>query len=318
MKRPELVTAALVVLAFIAGAIESPYFLHAGYLLDQTSLYVEGGFLALGMTFVIVGGQIDLSVASAMALVAAVTAKLFAAGWPVWAGGSAGLALGALLGWFNGFLVGRLRLPSFMVTLATMAGFRGAAQALLGAQSVRIPARFEGIDRLHVLGTPAPVPLVLLAIGAVFAAALLHRTVFGRWVFSIGTNHRAALFSGVPVARVTTALFVLSGVCAGIGGLLIDSRLGVARYDHARGLELDVITAVVLGGASISGGKGSILGTVLAVLLLMLVRTNMGVSNVTAEYQLTAIGALLVIAVLIRSAFERRSRVVKRQPLTSA
>jgi rhamnose transport system permease protein len=309
MKRSELVTGALVVLAFIGGVIESPYFLNFPYLLDKSSMYVEQGFLALGMTFVIVAGQIDLSVASAMVLVAAVTAKLLDAGWPLWAGSLAGIALGCALGALNGVLVARVRLPSFMVTLASLAAFRGIAQAMLGAQSAPLPASFKGIDQMHIPGTPIAAPLVLLVLAAVLAALLLHRSEFGRWVFSVGTNPKASVFSGIPARAVALWVFVLSGLCAGIGGLLIDSRLGVARYDLAKGWELDVITAVVLGGASISGGKGSILGTMLAALLLFFVRTGMGVANVTDDYQLTVIGALLVVTVLVRTTFERKGRL---------
>jgi rhamnose transport system permease protein len=313
LARRELVPALLVVLAFVVGAAQSPYFLDARYLLDASSLYVEAGLLALGMTLVIVSGHIDLSVAAMLALVACVVGKLLDAGHPPFLVLPGGLILGTFLGWCNGALIARLRLPSFVVTLATMAAYRGIAQALLGAESVKIPANLVGVDFATVPGTPIPVPLAILVVVAVLMGLLLHRTVLGRWIYADGTNERAAFFSGVPTQRVTTTVFALSGLMAGLAALLIDSRLGVARFDHARGLEVDVITAVVLGGTSIAGGSGSILGTMLALLLIGLLRTGMGVANVTAEYQLAAVGTLLVVAVLTgnlveRIAASRRSR----------
>lgn len=305
LRRRELVPAILTVLAFIIGAIASPYFLDIRYLLGSSSLYVETGLMALAMTLVIVSGNIDLSVASNLALVACVTAKLLNAGWSTPAALFAGIALGTALGYLNGVLVSRLKLPSFVVTLATMAAYRGAAQVLVGSESAKVPVALSGVDYIKVPGTPIPLPLVIFVAVAILFSCLLHRTVFGRWVVTVGTNARAAAFSGVPVERVTTLVFTLAGTISGMAGLIMASRLGVARFDHARGAEVDVITAVVLGGASIAGGTGSILGTCLALLLVALLRTGMGVANVTAEYQLAAVGTLLVISVMINNSAER-------------
>jgi len=266
-------------------------------LLDSTTLYVETGLLALGMTFIIVSGNIDLSVASMTALVACVTGKLMASGWSIPASCLTGLGLGIMLGGFNGLLVAKMKLPSFVVTLATMAVYRGIAQVLLGATSVKIPAGFVGIDMQYLPGH-LPIPLVILLAIAVILGLVLHRTLFGRWVFALGTNELASFYSGLPVAAVKVGVFALSGLMAAIAALLMDSRLGVARFDHARGLELDAITAVLLGGASIFGGRGSVLGTTLAVFLVAVLRIGMGVANVKAEYQLAVIGTLLVVAVL--------------------
>lgn len=294
----ELVPAVLAVLVFIHGATTSPYFLDFRYLLDRSSLYIETGLLALAMTLVIVAGQIDLSVASTLALVACVVARLMEAGVPAVVALPLGLALGAALGGINGLLIARLKLPSFMVTLATMAAYRGVAQVMVGEGSAKVDPRLVGLDMMTIPGTPIPLPLVVFVLTAVVVGLLLHRTTLGRRIFAVGTNERAAFFAAVPTARVTTIVFTLAGLLAGFAGLLIASRLGVARYDHGRGMEVDAITAVVLGGASISGGKGTVLGTFLALLLVGLLRTDMGVANVTADYQLAAIGALLVLSVL--------------------
>jgi rhamnose transport system permease protein len=293
----EIVPAILVIVAFIAGVIESPYFLDFRYLLDSSTLYIETGLLALGMTLVIVTGQIDLSVASTMALVACATAKMLQGHASPWIALPTGLILGTALGAINGVLVACLRLPSFLVTLATMAVYRGVAQVMLGSSSITIPARLTGIGFVKELGLP--VPLLGLAVVAVGVGLVLHRTVLGRWIFTVGTNEKAADYSGVPTANVKIFVFALSGFMAGLAALLINSRLGVARFDDARGLELDVVTVVVLGGTSISGGNGSILGSMLALVLIGLIRTGMGLANVTAEYQLAAVGTLLVMAIVI-------------------
>lgn len=303
--RREMVPAVLAILAFAVGAFASPYFLDARYLLDASSLYVEIGLLALGMTLVIVAGHIDLSVASILALVACVTAKLLNSGWSPAMALPTGLALGTALGWLNGAIVARLKLPSFVVTLATMAAYRGAAQVLVGSESAKVPANLIGIDFSTVPETPIPLPLAILVVTAILVGLVLHRTVLGRWIVACGTNERAAFFSGVPTPRVTATVFAMSGFLAGFAGLIIGSRLGVARFDHGRGMEVDAITAVVLGGASIAGGSGTVLGTGLALLLIALLRTGMGVANVTAEYQLAAVGTLLVVSVIVGNLADR-------------
>jgi ribose/xylose/arabinose/galactoside ABC-type transport system permease subunit len=189
-----------------------------------------------------------------------------------------------------------------------MAIYRGIAEVLLGPASIRLPSEFTTFGNATALGSPVPYSLILLAAMAVLSGVLLGRTVLGRWIYSVGTNERAAVFSGVPSGRVVTIAFILSGAFAGMGGLLVAARLGVARFDSAKGMELDAITAVVLGGASIFGGSGSIFGTVLALLVLAVLQIGMGVANVTQEYQLAVIGTLLVAAVAVGAVFQRQSR----------
>jgi rhamnose transport system permease protein len=142
---------------------------------------------------------------------------------------------------------------------------------------------------------------VLLAL-AIVTGVVLHRTVFGRWVFALGTNESAARYSGLPNDFTKVAVFSFTGLMAGVGALLMDSRLAVARFDLARGVELEAITVAVVGGAAIAGGRGTVLGTTIALFLIIVVRTAMGVANVKPEYQLTAIGSLLVLAVLVENA----------------
>ena len=201
-----------------------------------------------------------------------------------------------------------MKLPSLAVTLATLALYRGVANILVGDDSrpklawsrdIVFPSWFVGIHKVTIPGTPIPLPLVILIVLAIILGLVLHKTTFGRWVYAVGTNEDAARFSGVPTERVKTIVFTLAGFLSGLAGLIMVSRLGVARYDHARGWELDVITAVVLGGVQISGGRGSMLGAVIAFFLIVFLRTGMGVANIKAESQLTAIGTLLVISVIV-------------------
>jgi rhamnose transport system permease protein len=296
---PELMVGALLVIAFVVCAALEPFFRDATYLLDRTSLFMEVGLMAVGMSFVIVGGHIDLSCASILALVGAVIAAL-SVRWhvPFFALMLAAPLLGAILGGVNGVLVSRLGLPSLVITLGTMAVYRGLAQVLIGDHSEPVPSWFVGIDRITIGDSPIAMPLVIFLSLAVVLGLVLHRTVFGRWIFAMGTNSEAAVYSGVPVQSVTISCFVLSGVLSAVAALMMMSRLGVARYDNAQGLELDVITAVVLGGTSIFGGRGTMIGTVLALFLIGVLQTGMGVANIKSEYQATANGGLLIFAVL--------------------
>lgn len=300
---PELVTAVLIVLAFVVGAMESHSFLDPIYLLDRTKLFAETGLMVIGMTFVIVCGEIDLSVAANLGLTACLAGKLAqVAPAPVVI--LAGILIGGLLGAFNGVLVAYAKLPSFLVTLGTLAFFRGAAQALVGSESVSLPAGMKGVGEAY-LPYPIPISLVIVLVVGLGLGIVLHRSMMGRWIYATGANEQAAHYSAVPAAQVKFWVFVLSGLLAGIGAILMDSRLGVARFDHARGFELDVITATVLGGASIYGGKGSMLGAILAFFLIFLVRTGLGLANVSADYQLAVVGTLLIVAVGLNTLAQR-------------
>lgn len=321
LTRPEAVALGLFIVAFIAGALLSPYFLDANFLLNYTSLYIEVGIMAIGLTFVIISANIDLSVASTLALVACIAGvSYFDFGLPMAITIVLSLGLGALLGWLNGIMVVRMKLPALAVTLATLALYRGAAQIIVGDDSrprlawsrdIVFPDWFVGINRVYLPGTSIPLPLVIFLALAIVMGILLHKTTFGRWTYAIGTNELAARHSGVPTERIKLLIFTLSGFLSGLAGLIMVSRLGVARYDHARGWELDAITAVVLGGTDIFGGRGSMFGTVIAFFLIVILRTGMGVANVKAESQLAVIGSLLVISVLLSnltSRFQKKSK----------
>lgn len=306
---PELVAVGLLVLAFIISAVREPKFLDIAYLFDRSTLYTETALLAIALTLVIVAGHIDLSCTSILALVGAVVITLHHKGLPFGLCAALAPVLGGLLGAFNGYLIGKRKLPSLVVTLATMALFRGGAQILLGDHGEKVPESFQHFEKLTVIPkTYFQAPLALTLVFAVAAGLLLHKTVFGRQVYAVGTNAEAARYSGVPVPSVLMRLFVLSGVVAGIASLTLLSRLGVARFDHARGQELDAITAVVLGGTSIFGGRGTIVGSLAALLLIGVVQTGMGVAGIKVESQVTVIGILLLVAVLLANLTSRRRR----------
>jgi rhamnose transport system permease protein len=314
--RPETVPLVLLVLAFIGGSLLSPYFLDLRFLLNNTSTYIEIGIMALGMVFVIISGNIDLSVASTLALVACIAGvTYFDLGVPMGIALPLALILGGLLGYLNGVLVTRLKLPSLAVTLATLALYRGVANILVGDDSrpklawsrdIVFPKWFVGVHQVTIFGIPFP--LFVFLVLAILLGLLLHKTVFGRWVYTIGNNRDAARYSGVPVEWVERVIFALAGLLSGLAGMIMVSRLSVARYDHARGWELDVITAVVLGGVDIRGGRGSMLGAVIAFFLIFVLRTGMGVANVKAESQLFVIGALLILSVIVSNVMSRFRR----------
>jgi rhamnose transport system permease protein len=300
---PETITLILLVAAFVVGAALSPFFLDLHYLLDSTSLYMEVGIMALAMTLVIISGNIDLSVASNLALTAVACARLYAAHiLPMAAAAALAPVLGAALGLFNGLMITRLGVPSLTVTLGTLALYRGLAQVLAGDHSIGgFPDWFVGID-YHKIAGLLPMPLIIFLLLAVLFGILLHKTVLGRCVYALGVNEPAARFSGIAVNRIKLVVFALSGAMSGLAAVMMLSRLTVARYDLAGGEELTVITAVVLGGTDIFGGRGSIFGTVLALFLLGFIRRGMGVADIAAENQLAVTGGLLIAAVLLTQA----------------
>lgn len=297
---PELIAAILLVVVFSVACAVVPGFFDARYLLARSTLDMEAGLLAITMTFVIGAGHIDLSVASILVLTSAVVAKLHGAapGVPFWVLVVLAPAFGGVLGLCNGLLVTRFNLPSLIVTLATMAGFRGLAQVLIGDASVRAPQSFVGFDNMLVANL-IPMPVVVFLAAAAILSLVLHKTVFGRYVLAMGTNPDVALYSGVPVARATNYIFMLSGAASGIAAMMMFSRFGAVEWVHAQGMELDVITAVVLGGASVFGGRATVIGSALALVLIFVIHAALDLSDISGPVQNGAVGAMLIIAVLL-------------------
>lgn len=296
----------LVALAiFTLNSFASPYFLSPWSLSDATFNFTEKALIALAMALLIISGEIDLSVAATLAL--ASTAMGLALQFGVDTPGlvAIGILVGLGCGAFNGFLVTRLGLPSIVVTIGTMSLFRGLAYAVLGDQVLKsYPTGFDVFGQGYLWGALSNEFALFLVLACAFAV-VLHRTVFGRRLFAIGNNPTAARFSGIAVERTRFWLFALVGLAAGLASLCLTSRLGSTRPSIAVGWELDIITMVVLGGVSILGGVGSILGVVLAALLMGLVNFGLGLLNVPGIVMQIVVGSLLV-AVIAVPALARR------------
>ncbi len=290
----------LIILLAIVNSMLSPYFLKWDNLMRASRDSVEVGIMMLTMVFVIITAGIDLSVASMLALTASFMGWLFNMGWNIWIAAGLALLLGAAAGAFNGFLISRVKLPPLVVTLGTFAFYRGMAYVLLGDEAARgYPSAFTFIGQGRVFGDwKVPFGLLLFAVLAVIFGLLLHRTPFGRMTYAIGNNETAARYSGVPVARIKMTIYTLSGVMAALAGIVLAARFGSTRPDIGLGLELDVITATVLGGVSINGGSGTMVGAVLSLILIWQLRFGMGLVNVPGQVQGVVVGMLLILSIL--------------------
>lgn len=294
LKSWEALLAVVAVAIFVANAFASPYFLDPWNLSDASFNFTEKALIAFAMAMLIIAGEIDLSVASIIALCSTVMGVAMVAGAPVWLLVVLGLGTGLACGAFNGLLVAGFGLPSIVVTIGTMSLFRGISYIVLGDGAFTgYPADFGWFGQGYVWWVFS-VELVLFAVMAVVFGLLLHRTNFGRMVYVIGNNATAARFSGVRVDRVRFILFLLTGVMSGLGAVCLTSRLGSTRPSIATGFELEVVTMVVLGGVSILGGSGSIPGVVIAALVMGLVTFGLGLLNVPGIVMSIIVGALLI------------------------
>lgn len=298
--RWEWMLVALILLDIVVNTRLSPFFLDARNLSRTSSDFMEIGLMMLPMVFIIITGNIDLSVASNMGMSASFMGLLHNLGVNIWVAALAGLLLGTLGGMLNGYLVSRLKLPALVVTLGTYAFYRGIAYGFLGDQAARgYPKAFTYFGQGKVFGSLIPFSVALFLVLAVIFGLVLHRTTFGRYLYSIGNNENATLYSGIPVARIKFILYVLSGFMAALAGLILAARFGSTRPDIGTGLELAVITAVVLGGVDINGGKGTMLGAVLSLFLIGLMRFGMGLLNIQGQVQGVVIGSLLILSILL-------------------
>ncbi|MDX8468217.1 ABC transporter permease [Mesorhizobium sp. VK23B] len=301
----EALLVVIAVLIFAVNSFASPYFLDPWSLSDLTFNFTEKGLIALAMALLIISGEIDLSVAAIVALASTMMgmAVQAGAGTPVLV--AIGIAVGLGCGAFNGLLVTRLGLPSIVVTIGTMSLFRGIAFIILGDQAYKgYPESFAFFGQGYVWWVFS-FELALFLIAALIYWFVLHRTSFGRKVFAIGNNPVACQFSGVRVGRIKFILFCLTGLMSGIASVLITSRLGSTRPSIAQGYELEAITMVVLGGVSILGGAGSILGVVLAAFIMGLVTFGLGLLNVPGIVMSIFIGLLLIIVIALPIVWRR-------------
>jgi rhamnose transport system permease protein len=324
LARWETLTVLLLVLAAIYGTVSSPDFFTGANFNSLTSDVVEVALMALAMTFVIVAAEIDLSVASILGLTCALLGALWDAGWAMELIIPAVLLVGAAAGAVNGVLVTRLGLPSLAVTIGTLALYRGLAYVILGDKAVAdFPDQYTNLGFGTFAGTQIPNPLVLFVVLALIFGFVLHRTSIGRAVFAIGANEEAARFSGLRVKRIKFWLFVVSGLIASLAGLVFAFRFASARADNGTGLELSVVACVLLGGVSIFGGRGTMLGVAAAVFLLATIRNALTINDASADVLTIVTGSLLLFSVLgpsvaarVREGLARRRGASTVSPVT--
>ncbi len=300
----EIVLFAVLMAVVVVMSFLSPFFLTLSNLLNTSRLFTEIGLIALGMTLIIITAGIDLSVGSALALVSVAVGFSFAAGVPLPLAILLGLFVGLMAGAFNSFFVTQLDLHPLVVTLGTLALFRGIAFGLSDADAVSDFPPWVDYFGQFFLG-PIPGQLLVFVVAVVAVWLILSRTRFGRYVYAIGHNEEAARFSGVPIRRVKIALYTGTGFLVALAAVIYTSRVSTARADSGTGLELDVIAAVVLGGASIYGGKGTIAGTVLGLLIISTLRNGLVLAGVSSTWQLFMLGLLLIAAVFFNEFFRK-------------
>jgi len=260
------------------------------------------GISAFGQSMVIIGGGIDLSPGSVMALSSIITAMLLAWGVDVSISVVAGLALGAFTGYINGILISKTKLPPFIATLGMMSVARGFCYGLTSGWPIRhLPPGFLflGQTDILILHWKVPLPVIFMIVLVIISFIFLNNTKSGYHIYAVGGNEYSASLTGINVGKIKILIYTLSGFFAAIGGLLMTSRLGVAAPTAALGYELDIIAAVAIGGISLRGGEGSIWGTLIGAAIMQVIRNGLVLMGFPAYWQPAAIGAVIIIAVMI-------------------
>jgi len=297
--------AVVVVAVIIAGAQTSPQFLTGNNMFNLGLSNGEIAIMVLPMTLIVISGEIDLSVASILGMASALLGVLWSHGWPMPAIFVVVAIVGLAAGAVNGLLVTRLGLPSLAVTIGTLALYRGIATILLGPNTVaNFPATYTNLGVNGVPGTGDDMTystLIFLVLAIIFGV-VLHATPFGRSIFAMGASADAARFAGIRVKRIKTILFMLSGLVCSLAGVLYTFRLNTAVQNNGLGLELDVVAIVLLAGVSIFGGKGTMIGVVLAVLAFAGLQNALLLTNFNQEATGIVTGALLLASVFVPNA----------------
>jgi rhamnose transport system permease protein len=302
----EIVLVVALVASLLVLSVTADRFMSVNNLLNQGRLMTEVALVALPMTFIIITGGIDLSVGSIMGLTAILLGVFWKnLGLPLPVAAGLAIVVAGAAGFFNGLLITRLRVPPLIATLATLALYRGLAEGISEARSVRgYPEWFFVLGQKDVLGVPTQLWLLFVAI--IFFWIVLSRTTFGRSLYAIGHNETAARYSAIKVDRIKLVIYTLSGLMAGIAGVIFVSRVSTTRSDMGMGLELDVIAAVVLGGTSIFGGIGTIAGTVLGFTLIQLLKNGLALTGVKGDATIVVIGTVLILSILITNFLQHR------------
>ena len=291
----------IVVLIFFS--IASPYFFTPSNLVGILMAATVTGILALGTTFVIITGGIDLSIGTGMILCGVMTGVFITFwGWPVWAGVLGAILFGALIGFVNGVNIAILKIPPFIATLGMMLIASGLSLVISGTKPIYFKEHpdFQLLMNFSVIpGARFPLGVVIFLVLVVVAAILLAKTIIGRYTFSIGSNEAATALSGVNVTKWKIIIYSLAGLFVGLAGVLAASRLSSAQPVGGLGLELEAIAAVVIGGTSLQGGKGSIVGTVIGALIVAVLTNGLRVTAVPQEWQSVVVGLVILIAVYL-------------------
>jgi rhamnose transport system permease protein len=306
LMRWETMLAAVLIVAFVTFSVLSPYFLNVDTLSDATFNFTERAIIALPLALLIIAGEIDISVAAIIALSSVAMGLGSAHGVGTLGLVGIGLGTGLVAGCINGALVTLGRVPSIVATIGTMTLFRGAAYAVLGDRVLKeYPESFAAFGQGYLIG-PISIELALFALFALSFGVFLHRTRWGRVIFAVGANPVASRFAGIAVNRYRFALFAVTGLFSGLAAVLLTSRLGSTRPSIAQGWELEIISIVILGGVSVWGGKGSILGVVLAALVFGLTTFGLGLLNIPGIVLSIFTGLLLILVVAVPALVNRR------------
>jgi len=301
------------------GTSLSPYFLTGFNASSLTRDLMEKAIMALPMTLIIIAGEIDLSVASTLGLASVILGATWSAGVPLWLGMIIVLVIGAIAGALNGLLVTRLGLPSLVVTIGTLALYRGLAFVVLGDQAVsNFPSAFTTFGFGSIPGTLIPWPFVVFVILVLIFMVVLHWSWIGRQLYAVGNNKEAARFAGIRVADLKLTLFVLSGLLAALAGIIFTARFSSARPDNALGFELDVVTIVLLGGVNIFGGRGTLVGVILSLFIIGIVRNALSFTSISGDIQNIVVGILLIFSVLGPNVAQSIQATLTRRRLAAA
>ena len=307
----QLLAAASLILIVVYFSIASSHFFTAGNLISILTAATVTGILALGTTFVIITGGIDLSIGTGMVLCGVMTGVFLTYwGWPLWAGVGATILFGGIIGLINGVNVSVLGIPPFIATLGMMLIAAGLSLVISGTKPIyfNYTPEFQNIMNLSIVpGTRFPLGVAIFIVMIVVAAVLLSKSILGRYAFSIGSNEAATALSGVSVPRWKIIIYTMAGLFVGIAGVLSASRLSSAQPTGGMGLELEAIAAVVIGGTSLQGGKGSIVGTVIGALIMAVLTNGLRITSVPQEWQSVAVGIVILIAVYLDMLRRRRA-----------
>jgi ribose transport system permease protein len=302
-----LAFASLIVI-FVFFSIASSNFLNYANVTAILFSTVVIGLLALGTTFVIITGGIDLSIGTGMSLCAVISGVLIVnSGLPVLLGVIGTLLFGGLIGFVNGFNVSMLKLPPFIATLAMMLVAQGLALVISNSTPIYFTntPSYTKISTGHLFGVNFPNAVLVLAVAFAVSAVILNKTVLGRYTYSIGSNEEATALSGINTRRWKIIIYTLAGVFTGLAGVMISARLASAQPGTGLGYELQAIAAVVIGGTSLSGGKGSIIGTVIGALIISVINNGLQIMSIPQEWQNVILGIVILVAVYADMARKR-------------